>query len=103
MLRGAPPYPRKLRERQNSETGGRGPRSSAARVSPGHPSCVLGERLDMTWTARAAARKPSPRERQCGSVHGFGILLIFPILQFVSMSCARALVRSCASTSAIAE
>jgi hypothetical protein len=38
---GAPPYPRKPRQRQNSETGGRGPRSSAARVSPGHPSCVL--------------------------------------------------------------
>jgi hypothetical protein len=34
----APSYPMKLRERQNSETGGRGPRSSAARVSPGHPS-----------------------------------------------------------------
>ncbi len=62
----APSNPKMPCMRQYSETGGRGPRSSAARVSPGlRPQ---GPRLEMTWTARAAARKPSPRARQCGLV-----------------------------------
>ena len=38
---------------------------------------LVGPRLVLTWTARAAARKPSPRERWRGSVHG----PIFPQIQ----------------------